>query len=327
MKAIWYDTTGKADAVLVYGDMAKPEPAEGEVLVRLYASGVNPSDVKARAGARGPLAYDRAIPHSDGAGIIEAVGEAVAPGRIGERVWIWNGAWGRAFGTCGEYMTVATEQAVPLPDNVSFDEGACLGIPATTAYYGMFSDGKVASKTVLVTGGAGAVGHYAIQFAKLGGARVITTVSGPEKAAHAKSAGPDVIINYREGDVAAAIMAATDGEGVDRIIEVEFGGNLEISNKVLRPNGVIAAYGSMAKTEPALPFYPMLFNGVTLRLYLVYLLSDEDRLKTIEGLNKMIAGGHVKHAVTQTFSLENTASAHKAVESGKIIGNVIVRIE
>ena len=327
MKNIWYETTGDAEEVLVCGEMTKPVPVKGEVLVRLHTSGVNPSDVKARAGARGPLDFDRVIPHSDGAGIIEAVGEGVDSGRVGERVWIWNGAWARAFGTCGEYISIASEQAAPLPDNVSFDAGACLGIPACTAYYGVFSDGSVAGKTVLVTGGAGAVGHYAIQFAKLGGARVITTVSGPEKAAHAETAGPDAIINYREGDVAAAIMAATDGQGVDRVIEVEFGGNLEVSNKVLRPNGVIATYGSMAQTEPVLPFYPMLFKGVTLRLFLVYLLSAEDRQKTIAGLNKMIASGQVHHAIAQAFSLEDTASAHQAVESGKVIGNVVVRIK
>ena len=295
MKAIWYETTGDAEDVIVFGDMARPIPNRGEVLVRLHASGVNPSDVRTRSGTRGPMAYSRVIPHSDGAGVIEAVGEGISPGRIGESVWIWNGAWGRAFGTCAEFIALSSEQAVPLPDEVSYNAGACLGIPACTAYYGVFSDGSVAGKTILVTGGAGAVGHYAIQFAKLGGAKVITTVSGSDKAAHAETAGPDAIINYREGDVVAAIMEATEGQGVDRIVEVEFGGNLEVSNKILRPNSVIATYGSMGNMEPTLPFYPMLFKGVTLRMYLVYLLSAEDRRKTIEGINKMITTGLVRH--------------------------------
>ncbi len=327
MKAIWYEEAGDAEKVLVFGDMDRPIPNRGEVLIRLHASGVNPSDVKTRSGARGPMAYSRVIPHSDGAGIIEAVGEGVVPSRIGQRVWVWNGAWGRAYGTCAEYISLPSEQAVSLPDEVSYDAGACLGIPACTAYYGVFSDGSVEGKTVLVTGGAGAVGHYAVQFAKLGGANVITTVSGPDKAAHAETAGADSIINYREGDVAATIMDATEGRGVDRIVEVEFGGNLEVSNKILRPNSVIATYGSMGNMEPILPFYPMMFKGVTLRMYLVYILSAEDRRMTTEGVNKMIAMGQIKHAITKTFSLEDTASAHKTVESGKGIGNIVVRID
>ena len=197
MKATWYTKTGEVEDVLNYGEMNAPIPIAGEVSVRIYASGINPSDVKTRAGARGPIAFDKVIPHSDGAGIIEAVGEGVDLTRVGERVWIWNGAWKRPFGTCAEYICVPSEQAAPLPINVSFEAGACLGIPASTAYFGVYSDGSVEGKTVLVTGGAGAVGHYAIQFAKLGGAKVITTVSGPEKAAHAQSAGADAVINYR----------------------------------------------------------------------------------------------------------------------------------
>ena len=271
--------------------------------------------------------FDKVIPHSDGAGIIEAVGEGVDLSRVGERVWIWNGAWKRPFGTCAEYICVPSEQAAPLPINVSFEAGACLGIPASTAYFGVYSDGSVEGKTVLVTGGAGAVGHYAIQFAKLGGAKVITTVSGPEKAVHAQSAGADAVINYREGDVAEAIMKATDGNGVDRIVEVEFGGNLEVSNKVLRNNGVIATYGSMAAMEPKLPFYPMMFKGVTLRMFLVYLLSDEARQSTIAGVNEMIGNAKLIHAITETYDLSDIANAHKAVESGKVIGNVVVQIK
>jgi NADPH:quinone reductase len=327
MKAIWYTETGEAKNILNYGEMNAPIPTIGEVLVRLHASGINPSDVKTRAGARGPIAFDKVIPHSDGAGVIEAVGENVDLSRIGERVWIWNGAWKRPFGTCAEYICVPSSQAAHLPDNVSFEAGACLGIPASTAHYGVFSDGSVRDKTVLVTGGAGAVGHYAIQFAKLGGAKVITTVSGPEKAAHAKSSGADAIVNYREGDVAEAIMKATGGHGVDRVVEVEFGGNLEVTNKVLRANGVIATYGSMAAMEPTLPFYPMMFNGVTLRMYLVYLLSDEARQATIDGVNKMIANPRMIHAITEIHDLSDTARAHEAVESGEVIGNVVVQIK
>mgnify|MGYP002641464977 FL=1 len=291
MRAVWYTETGEAKDVLEVGETDVAVLGGGEVLVRMHASGVNPSDVKTRSGARGPVKFPQVIPHSDGAGVIEAVGAGVDTDRIGERVWIWNGAWARAFGTCAQYIVVPTAQAVNLPDGTSFEAGACLGIPGSTAYYGVYSDGSVEGQTILVTGGAGAVGHYAIQFAKLGGAKVITTVSGPEKAAHAKTAGADLVINYREDDVVAAIKDFTDGKGVNRIVEVEFGGNLEVSNQVLAANGVIATYGSMAAVEPVLPFYPMMFNGVTLRMYIVYLLSDADRKMTTEGLNALLAGG------------------------------------
>jgi len=326
MKAVWYEQTGEAESVLIFGDMKIPTLGAGEVLVKVHASGINPSDVKTRAGARGPIAYERVIPHSDGAGVIEAVGDGVPTERVGERVWIWNGAWKRPFGTNAEYIVVPCEQAAFLPDNVDFEAGACLGIPASTAYYGVFSDGSVKGKTVLVTGGAGAVGHYAIQFAKMGGAKVITTVSGPEKALHAQTASPDAVVNYKNGDVANEIMQATNGDGVDRIIEVEFGGNLEVSNKILSPNGTIATYGSMADMEPKLPFYPMMFNGVTLRMYLVYLLSPQARKMTIDGVNSMIESSDFKHMVTHTFSINDTAKAHIAIESGGVIGNVVVKV-
>lgn len=327
MKAVWYTETGEAENVLKVGEIDVPELTDSDVLVRMHASGVNPSDVKTRAGARGPLKFPKVIPHSDGAGVIEAVGAGVDTNRIGERVWIWNGAWARAFGTCAQYIVVPAVQAANLPGGTSFEAGACLGIPGSTAYYGVYSDGSVEGKTVLVTGGAGAVGHYAIQFAKLGGATVITTVSGPGKAAHAKEAGADLVINYREDDVVAAIKDFTNGKGVNRIVEVEFGGNLEVSNQVLAPNGVIATYGSMAAMEPVLPFYPMMFNGVTLRMYLIYLLSDADRRMTVDGLNALLTGGKVTHAVTDAYNLVNTNVAHKAVESGKVIGNVVVTID
>jgi len=198
MQAAWYEQTGPASEVLIVGEKADPVPQAGEVVVRVHASGVNPSDVKARAGARGPIPFPYVIPHSDGAGTITAVGEGVDLSRIGERVWTWNAAWQRADGTCAEYVALPARQAVPLPEATSFAAGACLGIPALTAAYGVFADGEVTGKTVLVTGGAGAVGQYAIQLAKWGGARVLTTVSSPAKTGVADLAGADLVINYRE---------------------------------------------------------------------------------------------------------------------------------
>lgn len=326
MRAVWYEETGPADAVLRLGDMPDPQPGPGEVRVRLRASGVNPSDVKSRAGLRAPIAYPRVIPHSDGAGEIDAVGEGVPAARIGTRVWVWNAAWRRPFGTCAEFVCLPEAQAVPLPQGTSFEAGACLGIPASTACHAVFADGDVTGQTVLVTGGAGAVGHYAIQLARWGGARVITTVSGPDKAAAAEAAGAHAVVNYREGDVAAAILAANAGRPVDRVVEVEFGGNLAVTSAVLGEGGVIAAYGSMADAEPRLPFYPLMFRHATLRMLLVYLLSAKERTATVSRLTAALEAGALQHAIAASFDLAESARAHEAVESGRLIGNAVITI-
>lgn len=327
MRAVWYEAIGPAETVLQLGEMPEPLPGPGEVRVRVHASGVNPSDVKTRAGARGPLAFPRVIPHSDGAGVIDAVGQGVAPARVGERVWLWNAAWRRPHGTCAEKVCLPAEQAVPLPDDTGFAAGACLGIPACTAAQAVFADGEVAGQTVLVTGGAGAVGHYAIQLAKWGGARVIATVSGPEKAEAARAAGADAVINYREGDVAAAILAANGGARVQRIVEVEFGGNLAVSNAVLDVGGVIATYGSMGDAQPALPFYPMMFNQTVVRMIFVYLLTPADRARVIGKIDAALRAGALQHAIAATFPLEEAVAAHHAVESGALIGNAVVMLD
>lgn len=326
MKAVWYEATGPAQKVLTLGEMNRPIAGPGEVLVRLHASGVNPSDVKSRAGLRGPLPFPRVIPHSDGSGIIESAGDGVDQARIGERVWTWNAAWRRPFGTCAEYVTLPADQAVWLPENVSFEEGACLGIPASTAFYGVHADGDVSGQTILVTGGAGAVGHYAIQFAKLGGAKVITTVSSDAKASHARTAGADHVINYRTEPVGETIRALTGGNGVDRVVEVEFGGNLSDIAPILKDGAIVATYGSMAAPNPAIPFYDLMFKNVTLRMYLVYLLSDAARRLTLNGLTKALESGHVSHAIARKFALENTAAAHETVEAASELGNIVVTV-
>ena len=326
MRAVWYEEIGSAAAVLHYGEMEDPQPGPGEVRVRLHASGVNPSDVKTRIGARAPIAYPRVIPHSDGAGEIDAVGAGVSPARIGTRVWVWNGAWRRPFGTCAQYICLPEGQAVPLPQGTSFEAGACLGIPASTACHAVFADGDVTGQTVLVTGGAGAVGHYAIQLARWGGARVIATVSGPEKARAAEAAGAHAVINYREGDVAAAILAANHGKPVDRVVEVEFGGNLPVTMAVLGEGGAIAAYGSMGDAEPKLPFYPLMLRHTALRMLLVYLLSPQQRADTVTRLTAALEAGALQHAIAARFDLADTVRAHEAVESGQLIGNAVITI-
>ena len=326
MKAVWYEGFGPAAEVLQVGEMPAPEPAPGEVLVRVRASGVNPSDVKLRAGARpgATMAFPRIVPHSDGAGVIEAVGDGVDGGRVGERVWIWNGQWRRAHGTAAEYVALPAEQAVRLPEGTRFAEGACLGIPALTAWYGVLGDGPVEGRTVLVTGGAGSVGRYAVQIARLAGATVITTVSSAEKGSHAGAA--DHVLNYREEQVAPRVMELTGGRGVDRIVEVDFGANQSVSQAVIAEGGTIAAYASASEMQPTLAFYPLMFRNVTLRMMLVYLLDAERRRRAEADLARWLEAGALSHAVAATFPLDRTADAHAMVEAGRKLGTVVVEM-
>ncbi len=326
MKAVWYEQIGAADDVLTHGNIDDPEVSDGEALVRIRTSGVNPSDVKTRAGARGELQFPRIIPHSDGAGNIEAVGNGVDKNRIGERVWLWNGAFDRAFGTCAEYISLPANQAVEMPENSTFEAGACMGIPASTAYHGVFSGGSVKNKTLLVTGGAGAVGHYAIQLAKWDGAQVVATVSSPEKGLAAKEAGADLVVNYKTDDVVEAVNDFTSEKGVDRIVEVEFGGNLSISEQIIKTNGVIAAYGSVAVGNPELPFYNLMFKNAVLKMYLIYIVPGEARMKLIEGLTKALSENALVHQIAKSFDLTETIQAHKTVEAGKLIGNTVINM-
>ena len=326
MKAAWYETAGPAVEVIRVGEQPLPEPARGEVRVRLETSGVNPSDVKSRAGVRSKPPFPLVIPHSDGAGVIDAVGEGVAAGRVGERVWTWNAAWRRPFGTCAQFVCLPANQAIRLPASTGFDAGACLGIPAMTACHAVLGDGSVQGQTVLVTGGAGAVGHYAIQFAKWSGATVIATVSGQPKAQHARAAGADHVINYREEDVVAAVRRIAGDGGVDRIVEVEFGGNLSISAQILKRGGVIAAYGSMGEPNPTLPFYQLMFVHTTIHMLLVYILTDAERQRACTLITQALEENRLTHTIAARFPLADTARAHLAVESGKFIGNVIIDI-
>jgi NADPH2:quinone reductase len=326
VKAVWYESIGEAEQVLNYGDLEDPQINDGEVLVKLNTSGVNPSDVKIRAGARGELQFPRIIPHSDGGGIIVEVGEEVSEDRIGERVWIWNGAFGRAFGTCAELIVLPSSQAVAMPENVSFETAACLGIPASTAYYGIFADGPVKDQTILITGGAGAVGYLGIQLAKWSGAHVISTVSGDDKATVAEAAGADLVVNYKTDDVIKAVNDFTKGHGVDRILEVEFGGNLSVSEHVIKNNGVIAAYGSVTEANPSVPFYNLMFKSVKLNTYLIYIVADSDRANINQGINAALSDNALTPIIAKSFQLSETVNAHQSVEEGSIIGNVVINI-
>jgi NADPH2:quinone reductase len=328
MKAIAYTQTGPAAEVLKLIDLPTPEPGPGEVRVRLRWSGVNPSDVKSRAGLRSKtLAFPQIVPHSDGAGEIDAVGAGVPSSRVGQGVWVWNGAWQRAHGTAAQWIVLPAAQAVPLPAGVSGEAAACLGIPALTALHGVLMGDGVAGRRVLVTGGAGAVGHYAVQFARrLGAAQVVATVSSEAKARLAVDAGADATIDYKREDVAARAKALTGGIGFDRIVEVDAAANLANGLNMLAPGGDMAIYGSGA-ADISLPFFPAIVRNATLRCYIVYNLSRADRERAIQTLTPMLARGELQHQIAERVPLAECARAHQMVESGLAIGNVVLRIE
>lgn len=327
MRAVWYEAYGPAKEVLKFGEIETPEPGAGEVRVRLHASGANPSDYKARLGSRGEMRWPRVIPHSDGAGVIESVGEGVDASRVGERVWIFNGQWQRPYGTAAEFIVVAERQAVPLADSVDFAQGACLAIPAMTAHRALFLDGPIAGQTALVTGGAGAVGRYGVQLGKWGGATVIATVSNDEKAEIARDAGADHVVNYREKGAAERILELTGGEGVDRICEVDFGENLEVTRKVLKGNGTVAAYGSTRVPEPVLPWYQMMPENTAIRMVFVYTMPDSAIAQACADINAACGAGALTHHIAARFSLEDTAAAHEIMENFSNVGNVVVDID
>lgn len=325
MRAAWYERTGPAREVLQVGELPTPEPGAGEVRVRLATSGVNPSDVKTRGGLRSAaLPFPRIIPHSDGAGVIDAAGAGVSASRIGERVWTWNAAWQRPNGTAAQYVVLPDAQAVSLPAKASFEVGACLGIPALTALHAVLVDGGVAGKSVLVTGGAGAVGYYAIQMAKLAGATsVFATVSGPEKGRLAREAGADLALDYRNEDVAARVLGATGGAGVDRVIEVDFAANIAASMAAVRNGGQIAVYGS-GKPEIALPFFPAIVRNLGIRFFIVYNLGPDDRAQAISMLTNWLEQGRLRHLIAARHPLDAIADAHEQVERGRAVGNVVI---
>lgn len=322
MKAVWYEELGPADDVLTVGDMDTPEAGPGEVRVKLSASGVNPADVKRRGLGTYGLDYPRIIPNSDGAGIVEQIGDGVDTALLGQRVWLFNGQRGRALGTAAEYITLDSWLVAPLPDDLSFAEGACLGIPCMTGHRNVFADGPVTGKSILVTGGAGAVGHYAIQWARRGGAKVITTVSSEEKAAHAMAGGAHHTVNYRDADAADQIIALTDGAGVDRIVEVDLAGNLEMSAQVIKPGGTISVYASSG--DPKNLVFQMALKNALIRFMVLHSVPREAIDHARADIADWLAKGRAMHTVAATFPLAACAQAHKFVERGDKLGTVVV---
>lgn len=325
MKVAWYKRNGDAREVLYLDEWPDPQPAAGEVRVRVATSGVNPSDVKSRRG-RTP-AWERIVPHSDGAGVIDAVGAGVPEARVGERVWIWNGQWQRPLGTAAEYIVLPAAQAVLLPDGVSFEAGACFGIPALTALQALRIAGDVAGRDVLVTGAGNAVGHYVTQLATRKGARVIATAGHPMRQSHAWSAGAHEVLDYKHGGVAEQIRALTKGQGVDVIIDMDlFGTAGLLAQGALKSHGHLVCYGSNQPLQVPLDFRSLLWGSLNLSFFLVYDLLPRDREATIAELEALLRAGCLQHAVGARFPLAQIADAHEAVEKGSVVGNVVLTI-
>lgn len=325
MRAAWYTKLGGPE-VLTVGERDTPEPGPGEVRVRLATSGVNPSDWKARLRGRdGNMPFPTIIPHSDGAGTIDAVGDGIDASRIGKTVWLMNGQWKRPFGTAAQYICQQDKYVVDLPDGTDLAEAACFGIPFLTAWRAVMYDGPVAGKTILVSGGAGAVGHHAIQVAKANGARVLTTISSDEKAAYAKAAGADETINYRSEDVGQRVQDMTDGLGADRIVELNISANAPLYDRILAPRGVAIIYGTndLVAAVPAQAFIP---RGAELKWFIVYELFDEHREAGIAALNEMLAAGTLQTSIAARFALDDIQAAHRMVEEARHMGNVVLDI-
>ena len=338
MRAIVHERTGGPE-VLHLVEREGPEPAAGEVVVRIAVSGVNPTDWKTRAGkqAGDPLAFPEAVPNQDGAGTVVAVGPGVDPARVGERVWIWEAAWKRAGGTAQELVALPAAHAVPLPDGVSFDLGASLGIPALTAHRtltvgvdGPPSLGPEALRgtIVLVAGGAGAVGHAAIELARWSGATVVATVSSPEKEALARAAGAHHVVNYRRAGAAEAIRAVAP-DGVDLIVEVASVANSALDLDVLAGSGTVAIYAS--ENEPlALPTRRCMLLNARLQFVFVYTVPPGPKARAVEDVSRAVAAGVLRVGEEaglplHRFPLERTADAHAAVEAGAV-GKVLVDV-
>ena len=326
MRAATYTELGPAADVLQIGEVDTPEPGPGELRVKIHTSGVNPSDWKSRLRGRGgAIPFAKIIPQSDGAGVVDAVGEGVDSSRVGQRVWVMNGQWKRPFGTAAEYIALAENYVIALPDAADFADAACFGIPFLTAQRAVTFDGDVSGQTLLIAGGAGAVGHHAIQIAKYKGARVLSTVSSPEKADYVRAAGADEAINYRTEDVAARVEELTDGRGADRIIELNLSANAPLYDRILAPGGTAIVYGTDAPVAeiPAGAFIP---RGAALKWFIVYELADHERDAGVADLNQMIADGALTTTLAARFPLDDIVAAHEMVEAAQHMGNVILDI-
>ncbi len=324
MLAAVYDHTGPSD-VLRVEEVRTPEPGPGEVRVRIAVSGVNPTDFKTRSGATGsiPDGQPFQVPNQDGAGTIDAVGEGVDTARVGERVWVAFAAKDSPWGTAAQYSVVPSERAVGLGD-ASFDLGASLGVPALTAHRCLLADGPVDGRAVLVAGGAGAVGHAAIELGRHLGATVVATVSGPEKAELACAAGAHAVVNYRDEDAADQVRAAAP-DGVHRVVEVALAHNLDLDLAVSAPGAAIVTYADDGSTVQLPSLRRLMTANLVLRFVLLYGVDSESLRQATADVAAAVAAGALTPLPVHRFALEGTAAAHDAVEGGAV-GKVVIDV-
>jgi NADPH2:quinone reductase len=323
MRAALYERTGDAHDVLRVDEVDRPEPGPGEVRVRVATSGVNPTDWKTRSGVTGGDPDGWQVPHQDGAGTVDAVGDGVDRSRLGQRVWVWMAAAGRRYGTAAQWTVVPADRACPLPDGADFDLGASLGVPAVTAAHCLFADGDLEpDAAVLVAGGAGAVGHYAIELAKHAGARVVTTVSSGGKGRLAAAAGADLVVNYREEGAAERIRRFS--RQVDRVVEVALGANLELDLAVAGPSTVVVTYAN-EPSDPSLPVRRCMQANVRLRFVLLYGVPRPQLATAVGRVQAALDAGALSTLPVTRFPLDQVAGAQDAVQQGAV-GKVVVDI-
>lgn len=334
MRAGYYERLGDPLETVQVGETPIPRPGPGEVLVRVHVSGINPSDLKRATGWAGaPMAHPRVIPNNDGAGVIDAIGDGLPATLIGQRVWIYEATLvGPRQGTAAQYCVVPVEYAVPLPANADFSFGACLGVPAMTAHRAVFSEGPVEGKTVLVAGGAGSVGRFAVQFAAWGGAHVIATAGSPEKAAIARDAGADEVFLYTDPDLADKITACAEAGpagGVSHVVEVHFRDNIALDARVLEANGTVSLYGSSddPNEQPVVPMRDLLRKGINLRWVMVYALAPKPRAAALRDIERAIIEGGITPLVAARYKLEDLAQAMAAVGVAGTGGKVLVDLD
>ena len=327
MRAGWYDKTGPASEVITTGEMETPKPGPGEVLVRVHASGINPSDYKRRANVKVPAEFPRVVPHSDGAGIVAALGSGVSGFKVGDRVWVFSAQWRRAMGTAAEYVALPAHLVNHLPAHVSFNEGACFGIPAMTGYHAVHLAGSVQGKTVYVPGATGRVGAYAVQFAKWRGARVVASTGGGAQQIEAvKALGADIVLDRKASDLEAQIMAATGGQGVDHIVEVDLPGNMSFDERILGERGTIVSFG--AASVPSIPVTQVgrRARNMGLHFIFVYLLDDATAASVCAGINECAQGGKLINRIGGVYPLAELARAHHDAETSTATGHFVVEV-
>jgi NADPH2:quinone reductase len=328
VRAAWYEKQGPAREVLQVGTVEDPEPGPGEVRIRVAASGINPGDVKKRQNAFGyGMPFPRVIPHSDGAGIIDRLGPKVVSARVGERVWCYGAQSYRPFGTAAQYVVVPSSQAVPLPGIASFEQGACLGIPGITAHRAVHAGGPVAGHTVLVQGGAGAVGLCAVGLARLSNARVIATVRAEADAAAVAAAGAHEVVRYggRPADEVTAHLRRLAPGGVDHVVEVAFDANIAADSELLANDGSIAAYAT-GMPAPTIPFWPLVFKNVRIHFLGSDDFAPEAKAAAAREINALLESDWPGFAIEKQFPLAAIAEAHEFMERKRGVGRVVVTI-